>query len=202
MSREEYLNELKEKLTENNIPGVDSMIEFYDEAIADRIEDGMSEEDAVAAMEDTDSIVRGAKLEKPLATLVADKVKEKHKEASSSGHGTLFTVLAIVGFPIWLPLFIAFGAIIFSLYVSLWAIVISIYAVELSFAVGAVASLLGCATFVMGNIPFATALALLGSAAILGGLAILLWKPIVAITKWMIDLIKMIFRGIKSLFVK
>ena len=202
MSREEYLNELKEKLTENNIPGVDSMIEFYDEAIADRIEDGMSEEDAVAAMEDTDSIVRGAKLEKPLATLVADKVKEKHKEASSSGHGTLFTVLAIVGFPIWLPLLIAFGAIIFSLYVSLWAIVISIYAVELSFAVGAVASLLGCVTFVMGNIPFATALALLGSAAILGGLAILLWKPIVAITKWMIDLIKMIFRGIKSLFVK
>ena len=202
MSREEYLNELREKLTSNNIPGIDAMIEFYDEAIADRIEDGMSEDEAVAAMEDADSIVRSAKLDKPLATLMADRVKEKHQEASSSGHGALFIVLAIVGFPIWFPLLIAFISIVFSLYVALWAIVVSIYAVELSFAVGAVAALLGCMTFVMGHIPFATAIALLGSALLLGGLAVLLWKPIVAITKWMIKLIKLIFRGIKSLFVK
>ena len=202
MSREEYLNELRDKLTQNNIPGIDAMIEFYDEAISDRMEDGMSEDDAVAAMEDTDSVVKTAKLDKPIASLMADKVKESHKEASEKGHGTLFVVLAVVGFPIWFPLLIAFFAILFALYISMWAVVVSIYAVELSFAISAVAALLGSFTFIMGQIPFATSLALLGCTGILGGLAVLMWKPIVAITKWMIKLIKVVFRSIKSVFVK
>lgn len=202
MSKEEYLNELKEKLTENNIPGIDAMLDFYDEAISDRIEDGMEEADAVAAMEDTDSIVKAAKLDRPLPALMADKVKETHKEASEKGHGALFVTLAIVGFPIWFPLLIAFFAIVFSLYISMWAVVVSIYAVELSFAIAAVASLLGCATFAMGQIPFPTAIAFLGCACLFAGLTIILWKPIVAITRGMIKLIKAVFRGIKSAFVK
>lgn len=202
MSKEEYLNGLKEKLAENNIPGIDAMIDFYDEAISDRMEDGMSEDDAVAAMEDTDSIVKAAKLDRPIAALMADKVKESHKEASENGHGTLFVILAVVGFPIWFPLLVAFFAIIFSLYISMWAVVVSIYAVELSFAITAVASLLGCATFLMGQIPFATAIAFLGFACLFAGLTVILWKPIVVITRGMIRLIKAVFRGIKSMFVK
>lgn len=202
MLREEYLNQLKEKLTQNNIPGIDGMIDFYDEAISDRMEDGMSEEDAVAAMEDTDSIVKAAKLDKPITALMADAAREKHKEASESGHGTLFVVLAIVGFPIWFPLMVTFLSVIFSLYIALWSIVISIYAVELSFAIVALVSLLGCFTFFMGQIPFVTALALLGCAFLFAGLTLLMWKPIVAITKWMIRLIKAILRGIKSIFVR
>ncbi|MBO4904728.1 MAG: DUF1700 domain-containing protein [Lachnospiraceae bacterium] len=202
MSREEYLSGLKQKLTENDIPGVDAMIEFYDEAIADRIEDGMSEDEAVEAMEDADSIVKAAKLDKPITALMADKVKEKHKEADSNGHGTLFVVLMIVGFPIWFPLLISFLAIIFSLYISMWAVVVSIYAVELSLGVTSIAALLSSFTFFAGQIPLPTAIALLGSACVLGGLTILLWKPIVALTKWMIKLIKVIFRAIKSMFVK
>lgn len=202
MSREEYISQLRQKLTENKIPGIDSMIEFYDEAIADRVEDGMSEDEAVGAMEDIDSIVKAAMLDKPITSLMADNVKKRHKEASESGHGTLFVVLMIVGFPIWFPLLVAFLSIIFSLYIAMWAIVVSIYAVELSFAISAVVSLLGAATFVMGQIPFATAIALLGCAFILGGLTLLMWKPIVALTKWMIKIIKVVFRSIKSIFVK
>ena len=202
MSREEYLNGLREKLSQNKIPGIDAMIEFYDEAIADRIEDGMSEEEAVGSMEEADSIVKSALLDKPITTLMADSVRKKHKEANESGHGTLFVVLTVVCFPIWFPLLVAFLAIIFSLYVAMWAVVVSIYAVELSFAIGSVAALLASLTFIMGQIPFPTALALLGCACLLAGLAILMWKPIVAITKWMISLIKAVFRSIKSVFVK
>lgn len=202
MSREEYISQLREKLTANKIPGIDSMIEFYDEAIADRVEDGMSEDEAVAAMEDIDSIVKAAMLDKPITSLMADNVKKRHKEASESGHGALFVVLMIVGFPIWFPLLVAFLSIIFSLYIAMWAIVVSIYAVELSFAISAVVCLLGAATFAMGQIPFATAIALLGCALILGGLTLLMWKPIVALTKWMIKIIKVVFRSIKSIFVK
>ncbi len=202
MSREEYLGKLREKLEQNNIQGADAMMEFYEEAIADRIEDGMSEEEAVAAMEDPDEIVRSALLDKPIAALMANRVKERHKEASESGHGTLFVVLAVVCFPIWFPLLIAFFAVIFSLYIALWAVVVSIYAVELAFAICAVATLLGSFTFLMGQIPFATAIALIGCTCFFAGLTILLWKPIVAITKGMISLIKAVFRSIKKMFVK
>ncbi len=202
MLRQEYLDQMRDKLTANNIPGVDGMIDFYDEAISDRIEDGMSEEDAVAAMEDVDSVVKAALLDKPITKLMADKAREKHKEASENGHGTLFVVLMVVGFPIWFPLLVTFLSVIFSLYVALWAIVISIYAVELSFAIVSLVALFGCAAFFMGQIPFVTAIALLGISLLFAGLTLLLWKPIVALTKWMIKLIKAIFRGIKSMFVR
>ena len=57
MLRNEYINELKTRLSDNGISGADGMIEFYEEMIADRMEEGMSEEDAVAAMEDIDHII-------------------------------------------------------------------------------------------------------------------------------------------------
>ena len=202
MLREEYLSNLKEKLAANEIQGIDSMLEFYDEAISDRMEDGMSEEDAVAAMEDADAIVKSALLDKPIAALLVNSARKKHQEANEKGQGALFVVLAIVGFPIWFPLLVAFFAILFSIYIAMWAIVVSIYAVELAFAITAVASFFACFTFLMGQIPFATAIALLGCALVFAGLAILLWKPVVIITKWMIKIIKEVFRSIKKIFVK
>lgn len=201
MLRDEYINDLRTRLNENDIPGADGMVEFYEEMIADRMEDGMSEEEAVAAMEDIDHVIAQAKLEKPLPALMLDKVKESQKKANEKSKGALWIVLAIVGFPIWFPLTIAFLAIVFSLYVSLWAIVISVYAVELSLAVSALACLLGGFTFIFGNIPFATALAMWGAALLAAGLCLLLWKPILAATKGMIAIIKWLFRKIKSIFV-
>ena len=201
MLRDEYLNELRNRLNENDIPGADGMIEFYEEMIDDRMEDGMSEEEAVAAMEDIDQVIAQAKLNRPLPALMLDKVKESQKKASESSKGLLWIVLAIVGFPVWFPLAIAFLSIVFTLYVSLWTIVIAIYAVELAFGISAVACFFGGFAFVFGQIPFATALALWGCALLLAGLCILMWKPILAATKGMIEMIKWLFGKIKSIFV-
>ena len=201
MLREEYLSQLREKLTQNNIQGIDAMIEFYGEAIDDRIEDGMSEEDAVAAMEDTDSIVKNAKLDKPIASLMADKVKEKHKEASSSGHGTLFTVLAIVGFPIWFPLLIAGGVIIFSFYAVIWSLVISAWAVAVSLvAAGIGGTVVGIVYMVCGH-PL-SGLAMLGMSLFSAGLGIFAFLACVGLTKGAAKLTARIALGIKSLFIK
>ena len=60
------------------------MIEFYAEMIDDRMEDGMSEEEAVAAMEDIDRVIAQAKLDRPLPALMLDKVKESHEKANES----------------------------------------------------------------------------------------------------------------------
>lgn len=201
MLRDEYINVLRTRLKENEIPNADGMIEFYEEMIADRMEDGMSEEEAVAAMEDIDHVVAQAKLDRPLPALMLDKVKESREKANERSKGGLWIALAIVGFPVWFPLTIAFLAVIFSLYISLWAIVISIYAVEFSFGISAVAFFLGGFAVIFGQIPFAAAVAMWGCAFLLAGLCLLLWKPILLATKGMIEIIKWVFRKIKSAFV-
>ncbi len=201
MLRNEYLDTLKTRLSENDIPNIDGMIEFYGEMIDDRMEDGMNEEEAVAAMEDIDKIVAQARLDRPLPALMLDKVKESHKKADKSSKGGLWIALAIIGFPVWLPLVLSFLAVVFSLYISLWGIVISIYAVEFSLGISAIACFLCGFTVVLGYIPFATAIALWGCSFLLAGITLLLWKPILAITKGMIYMIKWLFRKIKGLFV-
>lgn len=201
MLRNEYLDTLRTRLNENEIPNIDGMIEFYGEMIDDRMEDGMNEEEAVAAMEDIDHIVAQAKLDRPLPALMLDKVKESHKKADKSSKGGLWIALAIIGFPVWFPLVITFLSVVFTLYISLWAIVISIYAVEFALGISAVACFLGGFAVVFGLIPLASALALWGAGILLAGLTLLLWKPIIAATKGMIDMIKWLFRKIKGIFV-
>ncbi|MBR5232537.1 MAG: hypothetical protein IKW00_09885 [Clostridia bacterium] len=56
MTREMFLEELKEALCGLDAEEIESVVAYYSEMIEDRIEAGMSEEDAVAAMEPVDTI--------------------------------------------------------------------------------------------------------------------------------------------------
>ena len=51
MNRAEFLSALRAELERQYISGADNMTEYYDEMICDRMEDGMSEEEAVASLE-------------------------------------------------------------------------------------------------------------------------------------------------------
>ncbi len=202
MRKEEYLSALKTKLEENAIPNPESMVSFYEEMIADRMEDGMSEEEAVSAMEDISAIVENAKLDKTLPALMLDKVKESRKKADNNSLGVLWVILAILGFPIWFPLTITFLSLVFALYVTLWSIVLSIYAVEIALGLASVACFIGGFAILFGAIPLPTALCFWGISLLFAGICLLLWKPICAVTKGMIDMIRWLFRKIKGLFVK
>ena len=57
MNKEEFLTTLRSELEKKSVSNIDNMIEYYDEMICDRIEDGMSEEEAVSSMEAVSSIV-------------------------------------------------------------------------------------------------------------------------------------------------
>ena len=100
MLKQEFLTQLRSGLEAASIEDIDECIEFYDEMISDRIESGMNEESAVAQMESIDSIINNYKAEKPVAKLIMDKVQKSHEEAKGKGKGTLWIVLAIIGFPI------------------------------------------------------------------------------------------------------
>lgn len=58
--------------------------------------------------------------------------EEKRKVKQRRQMGAWGIALIVLGSPLWLPLLIAGGAALFSLYVSLWAVIISLWAVIVS----------------------------------------------------------------------
>ena len=62
MNKAEFLDKLCQGLRFQADPDeIRRVVAFYDQAIDDRVEDGMTEEEAVAALGDLDEIIRGVK---------------------------------------------------------------------------------------------------------------------------------------------
>ena len=112
MTKREFLIALKACLSGLPKEEIEQQINYYTEMIDDRMEEGLSEEEAVGQIGDLEEIID--QLPKP------EKKKRRLK--------TWELVLLIVGFPVWLPLLIAAVAVAGSLYVSWWAILISLWA--------------------------------------------------------------------------
>ena len=202
MSKKEYLDQLRQSLVENEIPNADQMTEFYAEMIDDRMEDGMTEEQAVSTMEPVDSVVSQARMDMPITDLVTARVKESHKKAKEKGNGALWMILAIIGFPVWFPLLTAGFVVLLAVFVVLWAVVISLFAVEFSLGIAAAACLVAGFAVLFGWIPVAASLASWGCALILAGLCLLLWKPPCGLGMAVIRLIRLTFRKIKGAFAR
>ena len=201
MTKVQYLDNLKSALASAGIDNP-SLYEYYAEMLEDRIEDGMSEEEAVAAMEPVEKAVEAARLDMPVTALVYDKIKDSHEKAAKKGHGVLWIILAIIGFPVWLPLLASLFVVILSMYIALWAIIFSIYAVELSLGVSAIGCMFIPFIGFFQHIPFVTVIGSIGCGLMLGGITILLWKPIIALSIAAIQMFKIPIRGIKKLFVR
>jgi len=192
MNRAEFLNALREKLSGLPAEELEERLSFYAEAMDDRIEDGYSEEAAAAEIGTPEEIAAQIIAEIPLSRLVREKVGARKKRR------TWQTVLLAVGAVVWVPLLIAFLAVIFSLYIALWAVVISLYAVCLALAAVGVCALPGAVLLaVRGNLPAAAAF--LGAGIFCAGLAILMFFLCRGITKGVIKLTGYMIRKIKTL---
>ena len=194
MNKTDFLAELKIRL--KNLPQdeIDRSVMFYDEMIEDRKEDSMGEEDAVTALGDIDTIVEQIMLDRPLPTLMREKIRPKRRLTP------LETVLIVVGFPIWFSLLIAFFAVIVAVYVSIWAVIISLYATVLGLAIGGVGGVI-ITLISFGVYPFLGTLTLGGSLFILG-VGILTFFPVNLLAIALVKLTGRFLRWIKSLFIK
>lgn len=194
MNKYEFLGRLRERLAGLPPKDIDASLDYYAELIADRIEDGMSEEEAVAAMGSIDEIVAQILEDTSLPKLVKEKVRPKRALR------TWEILLIVLGFPLWLPLLIAFASVIFSILVAIGSVVISVFAVAV--AVGACA----LAFIVAGLICFVTAkealgTILIGATLICAGLCILFFIGATYASKGILWLCKKGIYAIKSCFV-
>ena len=165
MTKSEFLSALRAHLYGLPKDEIDERIDFYGEAIDDRIEDGLSEEDAVGEMGSLDGIVFEIIGEVPLSKIIKQRVKPKRRFKAWE------TVLLAVGSPVWLSLLFAAFAVVLSLYASLWAVVLSLWAVFASLAAGALGGALAGVFYVFLGEGLFGAL-LLGAAFVSAGLAI------------------------------
>ena len=169
------------------------ILNYYSEMIDDRIEDGLSEEEAVSDVGDVNEIIKQILRDTPLTKLVKEKVKTRRSLRAWE------IILLILGSPVLLPILIAMAAVIFSVGVAFWALVFSISGAAFAFAVATIAAFAGAIVFVIKTGTIA-GLGMIGIALTMAGLAILFYFAAKAAAKGLVWLGKKAVSGIKSSF--
>ena len=178
MMKKMFLDRLRNRLSHLPKEEQDERIAFYSEMIDDRMEDGLTEEEAVKAITSVDEITKeviidfeGVNSENTIKEKTTKFVKDKKKTSN--------VLLIVLGFPVWFPLLISFIAILFSLYVVGWAIIVSLWAVVAALGVSFIGgTILGIIYLFQG----ASAI-LLGLSIACGGLSIFFFFGVKELTK-------------------
>ena len=195
MKRVEFLKELKAQLWA--LPEADrqNSLDYYSEMIDDRMEDGLTEEEAVAAIGNLDEIVQQILGETPRPPVVVEPAK-KGKPAKDNTK-TWLIILLILGSPVWIPLLASAAATVLSVYVSLWSVVIVLYVVAVALVAAAIGCFIGC-FFMIGKL--GAILVAVGAALVCAGLGILLFMLGNLAAKGMVALTKLTWTGIGRCF--
>ena len=141
MNKREFLAAVGNGLKGLSYEEQDKWLDFYSEMIDDRMEEGMTEPEAVGAIGSVEAVVE--------QILAQSKPETKKKRELK----TWQTVLLIVGSPLWFSLLIAAASLVFSLLVTTWAVVIAFYAV----AVSLIASGAACVVMPLVLVPMSIA---------------------------------------------
>lgn len=201
MNKQQFIIALSSRLAYLPREDVEKAVAFYIEAIDDRIEDGMSEYEAVAAMGGIDSVVHAIEAEMPLSAIVRQRVKSSRERSErSGGHSAWWIVLAVLGSPVWLTLVCLLGGLVVSVYAVVWALVAAVFAVLLALCASAVCMLVYAAARLF-SAGLSAALLCLGMALLMAGAAAALLWPCVTLSKIMVKLPLRFWRWVKGLFI-
>lgn len=195
MTKLQFLLSLHNKLSGLPQNEIEERLNFYSEMIEDRIEDGLSEEEAVSEIGTVDEIAEQIVSDIPLTKIAKEKIKPKRRIKAWE------IILLILGAPLWLSILIAIFAVVFSLYLSLWAVIVSLWA---SF-VAVIGSALGgiMSGIVLGIYKNAlTGVALISAGLVCIGLSILFFYGCKVATKGILLLTKKIILAFKKSFIK
>ena len=163
MNKKEFLRVLSRSL--RGMPRTEraQSLEYYGEMIQDRMEEGLSEEEAVARLGSADEIAR--------QILESNGVQGKNRGRAPVWMIALIALI-VLGSPLWLTLLFAFLAVVLAAYIVAWSLIAALYAVLLGMAVcGPFGALCFVAETVKGT--FVLAALLLGAGCVLLGLALL-----------------------------
>ena len=195
MNKAEFIFALYEKLPSVPYKELEERLAFYIEMIDDRMEDGLSEEEAVAAIGTVEEIAAQILADIPIIKLAKETYKPKtHLKAWE-------IILLILGSPVWFSLLIAAFAVVLSLYATLWSVLISLWAVFVSLAACALAGIVAGSGFIVIGYGL-TGIAMIGAGIFCVGLTVFLFWGCNAATKGILSLTKKIALGMKHRLMK
>ena len=196
MTKNEFLEELRSKLVGLPKEDVDERISFYEESINDRMDEGMSEKEAVADVGTVDEVIKQIAKDTPLLSIVKHKMKPKRRL-----RGWEIALIA-GGSPLWFPLAIVAIVLLFVGFILMWTGAIVTYSVETSLIAACFMSLVSFFAGVIDGGDITANIAYLGMAGMCFGGSILLAFGCYGVTKGMIKATRGMFIGIKSWFIK
>lgn len=195
MTKLEFILALHDRLSGLSQEDAAEHLNFYAEMIEDRMEEGLSEDAAVAEVGDVDEIAEQILADAHMQKPIIEKIKPKRRLKAWE------IVLLVLGAPVWGSLLIAAFAVVFSLWVSLWSVVISFWAAFVSVA----ACVFGCA---VGGLIFVISgntlpgVAVISGALVCAGLSVFFFCGCKAATIGAAWLTKKLAFGIKKCFMK
>ncbi len=194
MNKEEFIESLRSRLGEIPPEELERSVEYYSEMIDDRIEDGMTEEEAVAQIGSVDDAVSQVLSGISLPKLIKNKAS-KHRNSSA-----LQTLLAVMAFPVWFPLLITAIVLFITFFVLIIALVIVLFSIPFSFGISAIAALIGC-VILLFTAQGTTASILLGGGLVCLGLFLFMCPVFSGTVKGVFRMSKRFVLWVKSLFI-
>lgn len=195
MRKQEFLAQLRKGLSGLPQDDIEERLAFYSEMIDDRIEEGLTEEEAVSAVGSVEQIVAQVVADTPFTKIAKERIKAKRQL------GVWEILLLVLGSPIWLSLGIAVFAVGISVYAVLWSLIVSLWAVLASFQACAVGGILACVALIMGG-NGASGVAMLALGIVCAGLSIFMFYGCKAATNGTVMLTKKIAIGSKNCFIR
>lgn len=160
MTKTDFLRTLRGNLSGVPKDEINSTVDFYSEMIDERVEEGLSEEEAVFAAGEPAQI--------------AERIRRESGNTSAKKKRRLKPweiVLLSVGSPLWISLGAAAIVVALALYAVLWSLVISTYAVTVAFAAGTVAGI-ASAVIMLASGKLAASAVYIGAVLLCAGLAV------------------------------
>lgn len=197
MTGHEFLSQLESRLSDLPKAQTESFLAFYRESIADRVEEGLTEEESVAQLGDLDAIERDIRLEMPFGALVKSKVRSESVKVKGS---PVWIILAILGAPIWLALGAGVLAAAVCVYAAIWVAAVSIVLTVAALLLAVLGLLAGGVYLLFSPVP-AAGLLILGAALICAGAAFLVIPGVGWLVKQLAQLSVRFGKWVKGRFV-
>lgn len=193
MNKQEFLEQLRRGISGLPQEDIEERLTFYSEMIDDRIEEGLSENEAVSEIGSVDTVISQILEDTPLVKLVKQKMRPKKRMNAWE------IVFLILGSPIWLSLIIAAFAVVISVYAAVWSLIIALWSVFVSLVAAALGGAAGGIWFAV-TAKAVTGLAAAGTGIFCAGLSVFMFFACKAATKGILLLTKKATLGIKGCF--
>lgn len=193
MTKQEFLTELERALGKLPHTEVEQALAFYDEAVSDRMEDGLSEAEAVADLGPIFEIAAQIAAETPPIPRAIAR--------ANTGSRTLNIVLLAVFSPIWVPIALALAAAALAVYAAIWAVIASLWAVDATLVLMPFAGLFALVSALSGGAPL-PGIFVLGLSLVCSGFGLIASFAVFWASKLLFHATRSFARWIASLFVR